>query len=393
MTPPLPESLEASRRKLLGAIAGAPDVTFVRLYGNVGDQLIFAGIRQLLRDVSYREIAIYDASEASGHTAILSGGGNWCWPYHDGPDLLCLVERRFHRVIVFPSSFDVSVPAVRDVLRATKATVFAREEASYNQIRPLCQAELAHDCAFFFDYAPYRRAGRGVLNAFRTDLEAAGHPRGEVNVDVSLTCETLDEWLWTIARHELVRTDRAHVLIAAALLGKQVEYRPNSYHKVSGIVDYSLRSYPVRRLPVDPEEVPVPQGGPAGPLSASRPDSLPEMPWPAKVARLSDELADVLPADTTFLLVDDNQLGTLKLPLRRPLPFLERQGVYWGPPADDETAVAELQRTREAGVTFLAFAWTAFWWLEHYAGFHRHLRKRFPCVLQNDRLVVFDLRR
>src|SRR5689334_16548728 len=99
----LNEEVEASRRKLLGVLAGAPDVTFVRLYGNVGDHLIFAGTRQLLSGVWYREVAIDRASEAAGHTAILAGGGNWCWPFHDGPDLLRLVESRFRRVIVFPS--------------------------------------------------------------------------------------------------------------------------------------------------------------------------------------------------------------------------------------------------------------------------------------------------
>jgi hypothetical protein len=38
------------------------------------------------------------------------------------------------------------------------------------------------------------------------------------------------------------------------------------------------------------------------------------------------------------------------------------------------------------------FGWPAFWWLDHYAAFHRHLRERFRCVLRNERLVVFDLR-
>jgi hypothetical protein len=45
-----------------------------------------------------------------------------------------------------------------------------------------------------------------------------------------------------------------------------------------------------------------------------------------------------------------------------------------------------------AGAGFIVFAWPAFWWLDHYAGLHRHLRAHFRCVLENDRLVVFDLR-
>jgi hypothetical protein len=78
---------------------------------------------------------------------------------------------------------------------------------------------------------------------------------------------------------------------------------------------------------------------------------------------------------------------------RRAIPFVERNGQYAGPPADDETAVRELERLRQAAASHIAFAWPAFWWLDHYAGLNRHLRANFPCVLENDRIVVFDLRR
>ncbi len=81
------------------------------------------------------------------------------------------------------------------------------------------------------------------------------------------------------------------------------------------------------------------------------------------------------------------------LPGLRAIPFLEKNGQYWGPPADDETAVREFERLRQAGASYIAFAWPAFWWLEHYADFARHLRSRFRCVVENQRLVVFDLRR
>jgi hypothetical protein len=78
---------------------------------------------------------------------------------------------------------------------------------------------------------------------------------------------------------------------------------------------------------------------------------------------------------------------------RRRLPFLERGGVYWGAPPDDATAIGEFERMRrEAGPAFIAFGWPSFWWLEHYPRFAARLRETFPCVLENERLVVFDLR-
>ncbi|MDP8922821.1 MAG: hypothetical protein M3O34_08090 [Chloroflexota bacterium] len=105
------------------------------------------------------------------------------------------------------------------------------------------------------------------------------------------------------------------------------------------------------------------------------------------------ELAGVLPDGDPFIMVDDNQWGTGAVVAgRRAIPFLERDGQYWGKPPDDATAIRELERLRQSGARFIVFGWPAFWWLDHYAEFHRHLRSRFRCLLENDRVVVFDLR-
>ena len=58
----------------------------------------------------------------------------------------------------------------------------------------------------------------------------------------------------------------------------------------------------------------------------------------------------------------------------------------------DLAAIRELERLRQAGASFMVFAWPAFWWLDYYARFRRHLRSRFRCALENDRLIAFDLR-
>lgn len=107
----------------------------------------------------------------------------------------------------------------------------------------------------------------------------------------------------------------------------------------------------------------------------------------------SQELSALIPKGETFILVDEDQWGMgLVVDGRHRLPFLERDGQYWGPPPDDETAIGELERLRRSGASFIVFVWPAFWWLEYYWGFHRHLRGTFRCVLENERLAVFDLR-
>jgi hypothetical protein len=242
------EAVEESRNVLLSAIGEPEDLTFIRLYGNIGDELIYAGTRQLLAQRFYKEVSVRNLDGASGHTALVAGCGGWCGPYHDMVKHLPAIESKFVRVIVMPSSFDVSVPSVRSTLAATKALVFARERKSFDDICQFCDASVAHDCAFYFDYRPYHRPGEGCLVSYRTDAESVLGVIPENNYDISRSCSSLDEWLWTIARHAAVKTDRAHVMIAAALLGKVVEYSSSSYHKVPSIAGYALSSFPVRRI-------------------------------------------------------------------------------------------------------------------------------------------------
>jgi len=241
--------LETSRAKLLGALAGATDVTLIRTSGNMGDHLIHAGTRRLLAGTAYREVSLLNLDGVRGQLAVIMGGGAWCRAYPYLPKFLPRIERQFERVVVFPSSFEIAERSVRQALARTKALVFARERISYEQIRDLCQADLAHDCALFFDYAPYRGASQDLLlTAYRTDAEAVGRPLPPGNNDIPATCASLDEYLRTISRYQMIETDHAHVIIAAAQLGKQIYYRPSNYHKIPALVEFNLPAYPLIRL-------------------------------------------------------------------------------------------------------------------------------------------------
>jgi lauroyl/myristoyl acyltransferase len=107
---------------------------------------------------------------------------------------------------------------------------------------------------------------------------------------------------------------------------------------------------------------------------------------------IPSDLERLIPAPASFILVDNNQLDSGSDRGPHAIPFLEREGQYWGLPADDETAIREMERLRSGGANFLAFALPAFWWLEHYKEFARYLRRKFPCIRKDERLVVFDLR-
>lgn len=118
-----------------------------------------------------------------------------------------------------------------------------------------------------------------------------------------------------------------------------------------------------------------------------------EEEWNDQVSAAMDEIAGVIPAKTPFLLVDDGQFGVPVFRARGASPFLERDGIYWGPPEDDAAAVRELGRAQTKGMRFAVFAWPAFWWLDHYKGLYRHLREQHACVYETARFVVFELGR
>src|SRR5262249_48593417 len=94
----------------------------------------------------------------------------------------------------------------------------------------------------------------------------------------------------------------------------------------------------------------------------------------------------------TLILADDGVLGSELAVGRRAIPFIEQNGQYWGPPPDGETAVRELERLQAAGANFMAFGWPALRWINHYNELREYLMTKADCVLENDRLVVFDLR-
>jgi hypothetical protein len=114
--------------------------------------------------------------------------------------------------------------------------------------------------------------------------------------------------------------------------------------------------------------------------------------WVYGLRLVPQHIAALIPQEETFIFIDQDHLGSKVTAGRRAVPFLERDGRYWGAPPDDATAIRELERLRRAGASFVVFAWPAFWWLDHYGGLREHLRSKFRCVMENDLLVAFDLR-
>lgn len=104
------------------------------------------------------------------------------------------------------------------------------------------------------------------------------------------------------------------------------------------------------------------------------------------------EIRTIVSSGATYILVDELQTRLADDPEHRTLPVLERNGEYWGLPADSQEAIREIERMRQSGCTHIVFAWPAMWWLDYYREMTEYLRTRKRCVLENDRLTIFDLR-
>lgn len=108
------------------------------------------------------------------------------------------------------------------------------------------------------------------------------------------------------------------------------------------------------------------------------------------------ELEQIIPAGSTVAVADDpyclgvdNEVFFSQYSV---IPFLERDGHYWGTPADDKSALEELERMRHSSANYLIFCWYSFWWFDCYREFYKYLRSQFNCVLKNNQLVVFALK-
>ena len=101
------------------------------------------------------------------------------------------------------------------------------------------------------------------------------------------------------------------------------------------------------------------------------------------------DLQDRIPQGSTVILIDED-LRCLRL--ERSIPLTEQNRQYWGPPADDFHAIAELKRGLASGATFLAIAPNCFWWLEHYPALARELKAGWQVVVESPDIKIFRIK-
>jgi hypothetical protein len=112
--------------------------------------------------------------------------------------------------------------------------------------------------------------------------------------------------------------------------------------------------------------------------------------WLASALKFHD-IVDTRIAPMEKLILVDAQQWDGFFPDRFVLPFLERNGEFWGLPTDDQVAIDELERLRHCGASFFVVPWTSFWWLDAYPKFFRYLRGRYACTTDKSFCTIFSL--
>lgn len=255
--------------------------------GNAGDALIAQATFQAFQacGVPYQ---IIDPQHfiPRGEVVIYAGGGNLCRYYGDGRAFIQRVHHAVRKLIILPHTIEGNEDLLatlgshvdiicRDLVsyqhvqrHGKRANVFLADDMAFSlQVKDVLQARLRRPWHFALPRAPRNDAAAlraylhtwylvkrtGVLSAFRTDCEATAKrlPKHNYDLSVAFAYGTMATYPVLLACAHVLRlvgacrqlqTDRLHMAIAGALLGREVLFYANNYYKNQAIYDFSIKS-------------------------------------------------------------------------------------------------------------------------------------------------------
>lgn len=246
-TPPFAELAKALRDTV-----GQQTAIFVVNDGNWGDSLIREGAEKFLVDHGIRYVSLRYKDLEKGKITVealqarhgpdcplIFNGGAALDPRYGRLPFVASLTRQFAKSVLLPASFPVAL-APFDFAPATR--IFSRDQTE--SLHNVPQATFCHDMAFYLtmpEIAPTLETGCFM----RTDSERpADAPVPPGNIDLSLKgrAETpVQGFIAEIARYRTIYTNRLHIGICAAMLGRQVYLSGNDYFKIRAIYEASIR--------------------------------------------------------------------------------------------------------------------------------------------------------
>lgn len=230
---------------------GRPLVTILNT-GNWGDALVHYGLKHFLSDAGIAAKYLYMSrvkkirriwiwrqilTNFGRREALVMGAGAFR-DHYPRQEEIAAAARDFSRVVVLPSSFGI-VPA----FDLSRTTLWRRDSGESAQTVP--EARFCHDMAFYLKPQP-RNPIRKVGLLFRTDVERAEFDLPPGNIDISnegTHRSDPERFLDRVGEYEIIATNRLHVGIAGALLGREVHLFGGSNDKVRSIFECSLKPF------------------------------------------------------------------------------------------------------------------------------------------------------
>lgn len=232
-------------------MAGDRRVIFSPSKGNWGDGLINYGTRQFFAffGIEFEELnksslqTDLNEEKFRDEVVVLGGGGAWSRNFNGARRVTEQIAEQAKSVVVLPTTYDLAA------VDADNVVYFARDR--YNSCDKVPHAFFCHDMALFADLAvaePSNRVWR--LFAMRDDRE--GHGIGKLvsnNFDISRLGDGdyrfVDPLFNIVNNFKLVCTDRMHVAIVGAMLGRKVMLVEGNYAKSRDVFKSSIeKSFP-----------------------------------------------------------------------------------------------------------------------------------------------------
>jgi len=113
--------------------------------------------------------------------------------------------------------------------------------------------------------------------------------------------------------------------------------------------------------------------------------------WQETQASIAQIMRQHVPKNARVLIVDKWDPTLFHLSRHQGWNFPDRVLMPEGYPANDEKAIDHLEQLRKRGANYLVFPNAAFWWLDYYQAFRRHLDAKHACIWKDERCVIYEI--
>lgn len=115
--------------------------------------------------------------------------------------------------------------------------------------------------------------------------------------------------------------------------------------------------------------------------------------WEGTLRNIARVIRELVPKNARLAAVDKSDPTILHLCGRKGWHFPDWSVLPDGYPPDSGVAIKHLEQLRSRGADYMVFPSAAFWWLEFYQEFSRHLEEQYRCLWRDENCILYELRR